>query len=146
MKTLLAGILATVLLAALPARAEQSATFGDYTVHYVAFTTDILTAEVAKEYRIQRSKSRILLNVSVLKKVMGTTATPVRAQVTATATNLSAQLRELEIRELSSDGAIYYIAETGVTNEETLKFTVRVLPEGLTEPFTVSFEQQFFTR
>ena len=60
MKNLLAGILVVACVAAMPARAEQSATFGDYTVHYVAFTTDILTPEVAKSYKIQRSKNRVL--------------------------------------------------------------------------------------
>ncbi len=126
--------------------AEQLKSFGDYTVHYSAFTTDILTPEVAKSYRIQRSKNRALLNISVLKKVMNTAGSPVKASVEASATNLSAQLRELEVRELSEHGAIYYIAETTVNNKETLKYSVRIIPEGETQAFELSFSEQFYTR
>ena len=53
----LAAILATVSFGV---TAEQSKSFGDYTVHYSAFTTDILTPAVAKSYRIPRSKYRAL--------------------------------------------------------------------------------------
>ena len=135
------------LLLLLPALvlAEQSESFGDYTAHYSAFTTDLLTPEVAKSYRIARSKNRAMLNVSVLKKVMGTTAQPVKASVKVTAANLNSQLRELQMREINEQGAIYYIAETPVSNGETLKFTITVEPEGETAGHTFSFQQQFFT-
>lgn len=125
--------------------AEQSKTFGDYTIHYVAFTTDMLSPEVARLYKIRRSKNRALLNISVLKKVMGTTGKPVKAQVEATATNLSRQLKKLTTRELSGQGAIYYIAETAVNNEETLNFELNITPEGESVALNFSFQQQFFT-
>ena len=85
----IATALITLLLltAGLTVSAEQSKTFGDYTIHYVAFTTDMLSPEVARLYKIRRSKNRAILNISVLKKVMGTTGQPVKAQVEATATN-----------------------------------------------------------
>jgi hypothetical protein len=133
-------------LACTGAPAEQSTSFGDYTIHYSAFTTDILTPDVAKAYGIQRSKSRALLNISVLKKVLGTTGRPVRAAVQASATNLSSQLRRLNVRELNDAGAIYYIAETSVADGETLKFNIVVTPENETVPTTVTFDQQFFTQ
>jgi hypothetical protein len=77
---------------------------------------------------------------------MGTTGQPVKASVKATATNLSAQLRDLSVRELNEHGAIYYIAETSVAHEETLKFAVQVVPEGETAPVQFSFDQQFYTQ
>ena len=127
--------------------AEQSKSFGDYTIHFSAFTTDILTPEVAKAYRIPRSKNRALLNISVLKKVMNTAGSPVKAKIKASATNLNSQLRDLDVRELDDkSGAIYYIAETTVDNEEVLKYSITVLPEGENENFTFDFQQQFFTR
>ncbi len=127
------------------ASAEQFQSFGEYTVHYSAFTTDVLNPVVAKQYRIQRSKSRALVNVSVLKKVMGTSSKPVRAAISGNATNLSQQLRELHIRELTEDGAIYYIAVVNVSNNETLRFTLEITPEGEPKPFTLTFEQPFVT-
>ena len=146
----IATILITCLTAlSLPANAEQSQTFGDYTIHYSAFTTDILTKKVAKAYRIPRSKNRALLNISVLKKVMEVHGSPVEADIQATATNLTGQLREVEMREIIEEGknykAIYYIGETKVDNEETLKYELMVTPDGEEKPFTLSFQQQFFT-
>ena len=76
--------------------AEQSKTFGEYTIHYVAFTTDLLSPEVARLYKIRRSKNRAILNISVLKKVMETTGQPVKAQVEATATNLTQAVKKPE--------------------------------------------------
>ena len=143
----IAGILALLLgLYHCIAGAEQARQFGDYTVHYSAFTTDILAPEVAKAYQIQRSKNRALLNISILKKVMGTTGQPVKAAITATATNLSGQLRQLDVRELDEQGAVYYIAETPVNHEETLKYSLTIVPQGETDPLNFTFEEQFFTR
>ena len=137
------GIL--VMIVPLTSPAEQSQTFGDYTIHYNAFTTDILEPSVARVYKIPRSKNRVLLNVSVLKKVMGTTGQPVRAKIQATATNLSAQVKTLEMREIRDKGAFYYIAETPVSNEETLKFTLHITPDDTHETHTIIFQEQFFT-
>ena len=134
-----------ILAVATPAIAEQAKNFGDYEIHYVAFTTDILSPEVAKSYNLTRSKNRALLNISVLKNVMGTSSQPVRAKVVASATNLSSQLKKFEIRELGEQGAIYYIAEIPVNHRETLKFNLNVTPDGEENTYTFSFQQQFFT-
>jgi len=131
---------------AIHANAEQAKTFGDYTVHYSTFTTDMLTPDVARVYNITRSKSRALMNISVLKKVMDTTAKPVRATVVASATNLSAQLKNLQVKEISDQGAIYYIAEIPISDRETLNFNVAVTPEGEGRTYTLTFQQQFFTK
>lgn len=124
-------------------RAEQMKTFGDYTVHYIAFTTDMLTADVARGYNISRSKNTALMNISVLKKVLDASVKPVRAKVTASATNLSAQLKNLEVREISDQGAIYYIAEIPIGDRETLNFNVTITPEGETSTYTLTFQQEF---
>lgn len=142
-RSMLIGCLLTFVTGG--AQAEQYQSFDDYTVHYSAFTTDVLNPAVAKQYRIQRSKSRAMLNVSVLKKVMGTTGKPVRASIIGSATNLSQQLRKLSIRELAEDGAIYYIAVVNISNNETLKFTLEIRPEGEEKAFTLSFDQAFVT-
>ena len=129
-----------------PASAEQSETFGDFTVHYNAINTEMLDANVARAYKITRSKNRALLNISVLKNVMGTSVQPVKASVTATVTNLSAQMRKIKIRELEDAGAIYYIGEIPVSNEENLSFDVQVQPEGSDETYSLDFQQTIFYR
>jgi hypothetical protein len=131
-----------------PVSAEQSRTFGAYTVHYNAFTTNTLSPEMAKIYNIKRSKNRALLNVSILQEVMGTATKPVRAKVTVTATNMNAQLRQLVVRELieaGEPGAIYYLAETTVDNGEVLTYTVNFTPAGEELTHAFSFEQEFIT-
>ena len=139
-------VLGLLMLASVPvANAEQAKVFGDYAIHYSTFTTDMLTEEVARGYNITRSKGRALLNISVLKKVLDTTTKPVRATVVASATNLSAQLKNLEIKEISDQGAIYYIAEIPVADRETLNFNISVTPEGETNAYTLTFQQEFFT-
>jgi hypothetical protein len=101
---------------------------------------------VAKGYGIHRSSSRALLNITVLKKVMDNPGTPVKAIVTASGTNLTGQLREIDIREIKdTEGAIYYIGELPVHNLETYNFTVEVHPEGEADPLIVKFRQQFYT-
>ena len=126
-------------------QAEQSKVFGDYTVHYSAFTTDNLTPSAARAYNIPRSKKRALLNISVLKKTTDGSSKPSRVSVKGTTTNLSHQLRELSLREISEKGTIYYIAETPVDNAETLKYSLEIIPEGETTTYKLSFQEQFFT-
>jgi len=126
-------------------QAEQSKVFGDYTVHYSAFTTDNLTPSIAKQYNIPRSKKRALLNISVLKKTADGTSKPTKAIIKGTTTNLSQQLRELEPREISEKGAIYYIAETPVDNAEILKYRLEITPQGEKTTYTLSFQEQFYT-
>jgi len=132
-------------LFSLPVVAEQSVEFGDYTIHYNAFPTTILPAEVARGYGITRSKSRGLLNVTVLKKVLGTSSRPVEATLRVTAVNLTGQVREIPMRKVEEENAIYYLGEFVVRNEETLRFTVEVLPEHQGPGTKVEFSQQFFT-
>lgn len=126
-------------------QAENSIDFGDYVVHYNAFTSDTLSPQIAKAYDITRSKSRGVVNIAVLKKVLGTHGSPVTAKLVASAVNLTGQLKSFDTREIREDGAIYYIGEFRVTNQETLDFKVRLQPEGSNKGLTVRFRQQFFT-
>ena len=131
-------------LAMFNVQAEQAETFSGYAVHYNAFATDMLDPTVARSYHIQRSKNRALLNISVLKQVLGTSGTPVAAEVHTSATNLNEQLREIPMRQVKDGKAIYYLGEFRISNEETLKFTIDVTPAGGPK-HTFSFTQQFFT-
>lgn len=125
----------------------ESKTFGAYTIHYNAFTSDILTPSVAALYKIPRSKNRALVNITVVKHSENDSLVgePVRAEVSGIARNLSEQLRELEIREIVEKNAVYYIAITPVTNKETLRYNFEISPTGTDITYKVSFQEQFFT-
>ena len=146
MQRMMKSLVILLALFCLPAVAQQEQTFGDYEVHYNAFNSSMLTAEVAKAYGIARSDSRALINISVLKRADDDSVTAVQSKVTATGRNLTGQLREIDMREIKEqDDAIYYIGELSVRNMETFDFTVLVTPEGREKPFTVEFRQQFYT-
>ena len=147
MKQLVISLLLLGSLAfSLSSEAQQSQDFGDIVVHYNALNTNLIPPQVAQGYGIKRSSSRALLNVAVLKKVMDTPGSPVAATVSANGTNLTGQIREIEIRKIEdTEGAIYYIGEFPVHNLETYRFNIQVAVEGEEEPLVVKFKQQFFT-
>ena len=139
-------LLLAMLMLSGNAVAQQSKDFDDYVVHYNAFNTNLVPPQVAKGYGIQRSSSRALVNITVLKKVEDEPGTPVRSKVEIGAINLTGQRRNIELREISeSEGAIYYIGEFPVRNMESFAFTITAIPENETEPLTVEFRHQFYT-
>lgn len=120
--------------------------FGNYVLHFNALSTDQLTPEVAKAYDIVRSKNRALLNISVVKKVEGTTGQPVPATVTALVVNDTGQMKDSKLREIRDGEAYYYVADFAVSNAETLVFTVNATPEGESSPFSVRFTRTFYSQ
>jgi len=146
MKTLLRTLALLTALVSLPLMAQQAQDFGEYSVHYNALNSSLITPQVAKAYGIRRSDSRALINISVLKKAGEQSTEAVKAQVTASGRNLTGQTRTVNMREIDDgDGAVYYIGELSVRNMETFDFTVLVTPEGENEPFNLKFRQQFYT-
>jgi hypothetical protein len=125
---------------------ETSRDFGDYVLHFNALATDQLTADVARQYGIVRSRNRALLTVSILEKQDGEDGpgTPVRGSISASAINLTGQFRTLTLREVSEGTAVYYIGEVPVSHGETLIFTVDATPMNETSRFSVRFMKQFY--
>lgn len=137
--------LALLLFLPLSSLAENSTHTGGYTIHHNALTTDNLPIQVATAYGIQRSKSRALLNVSVIRDQPGTTGTPVHAQIRAVAKTLYGQIRPIELHEVVEDDAIYYIADFPVAHRETLQFEFEILPADGRYPLRADMRQEFFT-
>ncbi|MDH3373446.1 MAG: DUF4426 domain-containing protein [Gammaproteobacteria bacterium] len=119
-----------------------SADIGDHVVHFSAQSTDQLPPEVARAYNIVRSKNRAMLNVSVLREADNTAVT---AKVTVKTVNLTGQLKNVTMRQINEQDAIYYIGEVAVANRETLIFDISVTPEGVDRPSDLRFKRQFFT-
>jgi hypothetical protein len=115
---------------------------GDHVVHFSAQSTDQLPTEVARAYNIVRSKNRAMLNVSVIEE--GSKA-PVTADVTVKTVNLTGQLKNVTMRMIQEQEAIYYIGETPVANQETLIFDISVRPDGVEAASDMRFKRQFYT-
>lgn len=141
MKRLLAALCLSSVAAV--AHAEIAQKFGDLEIHYNALTTDELLPEVARAYRIERSKTRGLVTMSILKPNKIGVPTPVPAKLGVYATTLSQQLSNITMREIREGTAIYYLGEFRVTPPDTLRFTATVEVAG--EPrYEMVFEQKFF--
>ena len=115
---------------------------GEHIVHFSALSTDQLPPEVARQYNIVRSKNRAMLNVSVLQEGSNTAVT---ADVVVKTVNLTGQLKNVTMRKIEEQEAIYYIGETPVANRETLIFDISITPDGVAEATDVRFKRQFFT-
>jgi hypothetical protein len=127
------------------ALAEQAEDFGAYKVHYSAINTSQLSPQVARAFGIQRSTSRALLNLAVLRQQPGALDQPLRASIQVEAVNIAGQRRPVELREVREQDAIYYIGSFRIANEERIRFSVTVKPEGETgPPREFQFQQQFF--
>lgn len=145
MRTLVA-LLGGLLLAGL-VHAENATHARGYTIHHNALTTDSLSPQVAQAYGIQRSTSRGMINVTVVRDKEGTAGTPVTAQITLEARNLIGQMRDdIRLREVREGNAIYYIADFPVANREHLTFDLDVIPQGEAHALHARFDQEFFTR
>ena len=118
--------------------------FGDYVLHFNALTTDQLVAQVAQQHGIVRSSNRAMLNVTILKKDDVGATRPVTGQVSVSASNLTGQRKNISVREVREQDAIYYIGESAVADRETLIFTIDVTPIEEITPLSVRYMKQFF--
>ena len=131
--------------AAVPKAQPAGATMvniGSHVIHFSAQTTDQLQPEVARAYDIVRSKNRAMLNVSVLRASDNQAVT---ADVTVKTVNLTGQLKNITMRQINEQEAIYYIGEVAIANRETLIFDISVTPDGEDSPSMVRFKRQFYT-
>jgi len=118
--------------------------FGNYEVHFNALRTDSLTPDIARSYGIQRSKNRVMLNVTLLHKDADKAPrTPMNATVQVDAYNLNGQLKNLEMRRVAEGEAIYYIGETSISGSEILVFDIKVTPEGESGALEVKLKREF---
>lgn len=119
----------------------SSADIGDHVVHFNALSTDQLPPDIASAYGIKRSKNNAMLNVSVIRK-SDNAAVP--AKVDVKTKNLTGQLKNITMRQIDEQDAIYYIGDTTIANRETLVFDISVIPEGSTRASEVRFKREFF--
>ena len=125
------------------AHAERAEKFGNLEVHYNAISTEDLSPEVARAYKIDRSKTRGLVTMSVLKKNGPGMGTPLPARLKVLLVNQTQQLADIPMREVRDGKAIYYLGEFRIAPPDTLRFTATVDLKG--EPTReVKFEQKFY--
>ncbi|MCO7513207.1 DUF4426 domain-containing protein [Pseudomonas guariconensis] len=129
--------LALPVLAADAAKPERKEVFGDVTVHYSAFTSSMLQPEVAAATGLTRSKNQGVLNITVLKG-----GKPGMAVVSGTVRDLTGRSSALSFKQITDQGAVYYIAQFKIDQSETLTFDVNVETGGVSHK--LSFNQEVF--
>ncbi len=136
-------VAAAVLLALFPARgrSEQVQRFDQFQVHYSALSSDMLPAEVARQYQFPRSSKQGLVNIAVQK--LDGSAVP--ARISGTAATLAGQRTDLVMREIREGDAVYYLGEFPVRGRDTLSFKLDITPEGSTRSYTLTFRKNYVT-
>ncbi|HGM5579160.1 TPA: DUF4426 domain-containing protein [Pseudomonas putida] len=129
--------LAWPVLAADAARPERKQDFGDVTVHYSAFTSSMLQPDIAAATGLVRSKNQGVLNIAVLKA-----GKPGMAVVSGTVKDLTGRSSPLSFRQITDQGAVYYIAQFKIAQAETLTFDLNIETGGVSH--TLSFNQEVF--
>tara|TARA_B100000446_G_C10510286_1_gene326543 strand:+ start:164 stop:625 length:462 start_codon:yes stop_codon:yes gene_type:complete len=129
--------------------AEQKKVFdgpngSEYEVHYIAFTSTFLDAEVAKQYDIVRSRALGIVNISVIKVEKDGTRKAVGAVLQTKMTNDIQQNQFLSFQQIVEGPAIYYLAQLQFREGEVLTFDVSVYPEGSVKPLQFRFVQNFY--
>ncbi|BBP73449.1 outer membrane protein [Pseudomonas sp. Seg1] len=134
---LLTACLSVSAMAADVIKGERKETFGDVTVHYNTFNSTFLTPDIAKAAELVRSKNQGVINVSVIKD-----GKPLVASVTGTVKDLTSQSVPLNFRQVTEQGAIYYIAQYPVEQQETRTFEIKV--QNGDKINTINFNQELF--
>ncbi|WP_458128711.1 DUF4426 domain-containing protein [Pseudomonas sp. Z2-11] len=134
---LITTCLSVGVMAADVIKAERKEVFGDVTVHYNTFNSTFLTPDIAKAAELIRSKNQGVINVSVLKG-----GKPLIAQVSGTVKDLTSKTVTLTFRQVTEPGAIYYIAQYPVDQQETRTFEIKVQTGDKIN--TINFNQELF--
>ena len=134
---LLTACLSITAMAADAIKGERQEKFGDVTVHYNTFNSTFLTPEIAKSAELIRSKNQGVINVSVIKD-----GKPLVSNVSGTVKDLTSQSVPLKFKQITEQGAIYYIAQYPVEQQEVRTFDIKVQTGDKTN--TISFQQELF--
>jgi len=134
---LLTACLSVTAMAADAIKGERQEKFGDVTVHYNTFNSTFLTPDIAKSAELIRSKNQGVINVSVIKD-----GKPLVSNVSGTVKDLTSQSVPLKFKQITEQGAVYYIAQYPVEQQEIRTFEIKVQTGDKIN--TINFNQELF--
>lgn len=108
-------------------------------VEYTTFVSMIIPPKVAAAHGIVRARNRIITNVTVLRQHQS-----VHATVTGTAINLLNQTSTLSFKPVEEHGTVYYLATQVVSERDTIRFSLSVLPAGGKQPCEIHFIRNYY--
>ncbi|MEE1921723.1 DUF4426 domain-containing protein [Pseudomonas sp. 148P] len=113
--------LALPALAADAAKPERKEVFGNVTVHYSVFNSTFVQPATAQAAGLIRSKNQGVINITVLKD-----GKPAVANVSGTVADLTSRQSNLSFKQVTDQGAVYYLAQFPVEQEENRTFAITV--------------------
>lgn len=145
-KTYVASAIALALSLGIISSAQAEQMFSDerYEIHYNAFNSTLIPAEVASRHGLTRSGNRGLINIAVLEKQEDGSTLPVSAEVSGDTRNIVQQRQDLIFNEVQEANAIYSISSFQFTNEDLLTITLNVKPESSEQTYTIELQQTFY--
>lgn len=115
--SLLLGLALSVTLCA-----EQKRLFDDYQLHYNAFNSSFISADTARQVKIQRSGQLGLLNLSV----QDLSGQPLTALIQGQVQNQIGQIQTLDFQQIDEVGARYYLASFKIAGEDRYQFSLTI--------------------
>jgi hypothetical protein len=129
----------SLLLTVGHAHAEQKKMLGEWEVHYIAFPSTFLTAEVARANDITRSATRAVVNISVLNV---RTKEPLDIGITGSARNLLGTNKPLDFKTIKEGKAIYHLATVSFDDKEVLRFEINLQQGNISQ--VLQFQQKMY--
>ena len=134
------------LLVATGASAQGKTEFDDFIVYHSAIPSTFISAEMAEDYDLVRSRSMGLLNVSVHARNPEGKAQPdaVGARIEGRMTNSVQQTESLSFRRVREGDAVYYLTQFQYREGRNLDFAIDATPHGNGEPLSVRFSRELY--
>lgn len=134
---LLAGILLALFVC--QSQAEQTLHWLEYDIHYTTYPSTLISADVAAAHGIIRSDNRLVTNITVIKK-----GKAVQLMIDGHAKNLLEQQFDLEFSEIKEHGAIYYLANQIISEQDAISFEISIKPMGETDAYLLKFARRYY--
>lgn len=119
--------------------------FGSHRLHFNVVHSMVLPATAAHRVGLTRAEDRYVLNLTVLeKRDEQPLPVPVAAtRIDAQARNLLGAERKFDLIKVDEGGAVYYVVDFRVADEERLRFKLTVVVDGRDQPMEVEFDRHF---
>lgn len=141
MKGLFTAIIAAVgLLLTAPANAEQKQIMGSWEVHYNAFNSTFIQAEIAAQYGLERGEKRGLINIAILD---ADSKKAISVQPEGYVANPRGGVQNLDFTRIEEGDSVYYLAGFIFGDEDLMKFTIN-FPQSDNSNTQLEFEQKFY--
>lgn len=123
---------------------EGKTTFDDYVVHHSVIPSTFISASIAGQYDLVRSRSLGLLNVSVHARNEGAPPDAVAARLEGSVINDAQQRESLSFRRIREGESIYYLAQFQYREGRTMTFELQSSPHDSDQTLPLQFTSELY--